>query len=599
MTLFLPTTRDFDSIKAAMLEQVPVLAPTLTNLNEGELGVALISLVSGAVELLGYYQDRYTEEAYLPTARLRRSVQNLTRLVDYRLARPTAARTTLRFSLTNPATAPLLIPKYTVVKTAEDVRFTTKQDVTIYTGQSSVEVEAYQGSLVPERFTGTGVDPQEIRLGRPNVADNFLEVSVGDVAWTEDRPTTSLSLDTVYAVSTDENEYATLRFSRYLGNIPPQNSRIVAYYLETLGEKGNIGVGVVTGIVKLGSGDPIPADLTVVNTTVAAGGRVREGVEEARVAAPRALRTLNRAVTVGDFVDLLESVTGVAKVQAINHNGYVEIYVAPKGGGDLYLMPPVGGLAGVSEGGGAIAPGDYACALTVEDEFGETTWWEYVPSTRIQDGNLYTFTVAGPGSASVEIDWTLADPSKVRAVNIYVGPTESTMRRVQRLDQTALVAALVSENPSSYYYVISDLPLSGAPLMPTVNTTGVRAQAGSESLRNMLEAFLEERRLICTVFALFNPTYLPVNITATVRVYDNYQRAAVEGEVRRVVTDFFSFENQQFGLDLFLSDLYQLFMQVAGVRSVVFAAPTGDVTVADGVIPKLGMLNLTMGGGVV
>lgn len=576
------TNKDFDAIKEAMMAQIPVLAPEWTNLNEGEMGMALVNLVALVGDMLAFYQDRAAEECFLPTAKTRTAVQRLVALVGYKLARPVAAKTTLRFSLPNPAASNLKIPKYTVCKTVDGTYFTTKEDAIIYAGSSYVDVDGYQGQYVVDMFTGTGEDVQKFTLSRPNVAQNFLVVLVGNVQWEEDSFTTTPGASDLYEANTGDDEKTTIRFSRFLGNVPTQNATVQVHFIETKGEKGNIGSGLVNTIV---SAIPGGDELSVTNTTPASGGKAKETLDEARMNAPRQLRTLNRAVTLSDFEDLLEFLPKVAKAQAVNHNGYAEIYAAPDGGGALYVEAPVIGLSSLA--GGSLPAATYHVRVTAKDANGETLWWEYNPADRSVVDQTKSLAVALNDILRV----TITEPAGATAFNVYVSNDGSTTWYVAAENHPA-------DGDGTTVVDIASMPGTAATL-PTQNTTGVRTEDGSKALRLYAEEYLEARRLIGTVFALFNPTYVPVNITATVKVYDNYQQSAVRGEVETALADFFKFESRKFGEDVYLSDLYQVIMDVEGVRSVSFTAPSGDVTINDGEIPELGAVTLTMSGGVV
>lgn len=582
MSKFRYTNKDFDSLKAEMLSKVPVLAPAWTNLNEGDLGMALINLVAGIGDMLAYYLDRYAEEVYLPTALDRNNIQKLVRLIDYRLSRPRAAVTTLRFSLEEAASSNVVIPKYTVCKTADGLQYVTKEDATIYAGSTFVDVDAYQGEYVEDTFTGTGADLQVFSLSRRNAAQNFFIVEVGGVEWMEDHHEVSPSITSLYEVITDYEEAATLRFSRVLGDVPPQNATIVVRYLSTAGEEGNIGSGLVTTLVS-----PVPgaAGLTVTNLNPAIGGKERESEDEVRVRAPRQLRTMQRAVTLQDFVDLLENIEGVAKAQAINHKGYAEIYVAPEDGARLYVTPPAISLVSSANAGSSLNGTYFVQVTAVDENGGETTSWDYDPETRAVVSNEQSISV----SAGQEIRVSITNPEGAERFRVYVGTTAGIVYFSHEVSADASGTTTTS---------VTQLPSNTNPAPPQKNNSGVRRAGSGETLKNFCEEYLEERRLIGTEFALFNPTYVPVDITATVRVYDNYKQSVVRGEVETALADLFAFSNQSFGDDVALSDIYDAIMDVRGVRSVRLVAPTDDVDIGNGQIAKLGTVTLMMEGGV-
>jgi len=75
--------RDFESFRQLMLDQMSVLTPTWTEESAADLGHVLIDLLAYTADYLSYYQDAAATEAYLGTARLRRSVRRHARLLDY------------------------------------------------------------------------------------------------------------------------------------------------------------------------------------------------------------------------------------------------------------------------------------------------------------------------------------------------------------------------------------------------------------------------------------------------------------------------------------------------------------------------------------
>jgi hypothetical protein len=75
--------RDFESFRRLLLDQMSVLTPTWTEESAADLGHALVELLAYSADYLSYYQDAAATEAYLSTARLRRSVRRHARLLDY------------------------------------------------------------------------------------------------------------------------------------------------------------------------------------------------------------------------------------------------------------------------------------------------------------------------------------------------------------------------------------------------------------------------------------------------------------------------------------------------------------------------------------
>lgn len=575
------SARDFESIYTDLVTAIPSLAPVWTNAGAGDSGSAILAMLAGVGDMLAFYNDRTAEECFLPTARTRDALVRLCALIDYRLARPVAAATKLRFTLTAPAGSNVTIPKYTVAQTAGGVAFATAQDAIIFTGQTQVTVDAFQGRLVTDVFTATGADPQTYNLTANAVAQNFLNVVVSGSAWSEDSVDAAFAALGIYDVSADQNSNSAIRFSSYLGNVPALNSVITATYLQTLGAAGNLGAGLVTTMISTIAGQP---GITVTNTVPAAAGADRETLDHARASAPRKLRTLNRAVTLQDYVDLTELFAGYAKAQSLNHSGYVELYAAPATGGALFVKRPTFTLAAAATG--SLSATTYYVRITAVDAYGETSSWEYTPATRASVDNITSQAV----SAGQKIVATITRVAGAVSYNLYIGTGAGTQYYVSTVADPG--------SGSTFTANILTAPGSGV-TVPATNTTGARAADGTSCLRTQLETYLEQRRTLCTSFAVFNPTYVPITVTATINIYSNYLQSDVQSRVQAALSTMLAFANQSFGVDVPIAAFYQTIMGVLGVQSVAWTAPTGDTTINDGEIATLGTVTLTMAGGVV
>jgi len=85
------------------------LARLLTR-DDGDFTIGLIDAFAGAADLLTFYQERIASESYLRTAVERVSVQEMGKLVGYRLAPGIAAETLLAFALETPPLPPPNLP---------------------------------------------------------------------------------------------------------------------------------------------------------------------------------------------------------------------------------------------------------------------------------------------------------------------------------------------------------------------------------------------------------------------------------------------------------------------------------------------------------
>lgn len=103
--------RDYAALRTRLIDRVSVLVPGWSDRNPADPVVTLLELFAHVGDRLAYMQDAIAAEAYLPTARQRRSVRRHARLLDYRVHDGCAARVWLTFT----TAAPLSLPPRTPV----------------------------------------------------------------------------------------------------------------------------------------------------------------------------------------------------------------------------------------------------------------------------------------------------------------------------------------------------------------------------------------------------------------------------------------------------------------------------------------------------
>ncbi len=99
--------RDFTSFRQLILDQMSVLTPNWREESAADVGQVLVDLLAYTADYLSYYQDAAATEAYLGTARLRRSVRRHARLLDYFLHEGCNARVWAHIEAAMPARVPM------------------------------------------------------------------------------------------------------------------------------------------------------------------------------------------------------------------------------------------------------------------------------------------------------------------------------------------------------------------------------------------------------------------------------------------------------------------------------------------------------------
>lgn len=340
-------TKDYEGFRQLMLDLIPQYAPEWTDTSQSDMGVVLIELLANGLDILSYYQDKNFNESFLVTAKTRKAVVNLCKMLGYELAHQTPAIHVIEFTKdASFADDTIVIPKGTKISTdskvGAQVTFELLEgDVSLPAGVMTATGLATHGVTVTDNILGAsdGTEFQTFKILYPDVLKDTLQVVTvengREVAW--ERVEDFLSSeqgDRHYTINTNEANEMFVNFGNGLsGMIPNKNLIVKAHYRVGGGEIGNVGTGTINSFV-----DKEYAGITLKNTELYLRGEDVEDIEHAKVVAPRHFRNSGRAITKLDFEDTVMEIEGVAKAKCIetfNENGDLHIYVVPTSYGAL------------------------------------------------------------------------------------------------------------------------------------------------------------------------------------------------------------------------------------------------------------------------
>ena len=334
--------RSYLQIKNSLLQRLGEKVPEVTDHSESNILVIILSMFSGVAEMLNYYIDNMAREAFITTARRYSSVVRHTRLIDYRIkaAIPSTTDLTLTFLGDNNEPAPSLysfnIPSGTRFYTNNNINFITTRDIIVPPGIMSVTLPVEQKDYKSNMYIGlveTTNDPI-FSLG-DNYVNDSLNLMINGIPW-ERVDTLGLSkpTDKHFIIDVSVDKLAYIRFGDNINGARPElGSELIGEYYTTQGSKGNVLNNTITNTnfdISTLSG----RDFKVNNLLGSTGGSDYEGIERLKRSAPLHLRTLNRAVTPQDYVDIALLAPGVDKAK-IKHScgNNIELYISPNYGG--------------------------------------------------------------------------------------------------------------------------------------------------------------------------------------------------------------------------------------------------------------------------
>jgi hypothetical protein len=360
------TSRDYLGLRQSLLDYAERNFPEWTDRSEGDFGVALVELMAYMGDIISYYQDRTSSEAYIGSAVQRKSVLDIAQLLAYKPTNAVAATGTVTFVSDATTTADIVVPAGTQVVTdfvtAYDspIFYETVADVTVPqaggTFTATVVEGQTQGSnpitinqntpyvetvVVEDLGISDGTEDQNLQISKKPVVEGTIRIFSNEldvnnrtiyVEWQKFQDLIdATSVDKAFSTFTDEFNYTYILFGDNVsGKIPANLANLYVHYRLGGGAKGNIAANNIIDIAQ-----NIPG-VSIQSSSAMTGGADPETTNQIRNNAPLAFRTQNRAVTLQDYADLALGVTAVSKASAFA-NSFTSVTV--------FILGPAGATA--------------------------------------------------------------------------------------------------------------------------------------------------------------------------------------------------------------------------------------------------------------
>jgi len=545
------TNRDFASIKDALLERATLIFPEWTSRDQSDFGMLLVDLWAYMGDVLHYYVDRASREAFLETATQRDSLLSIAKLLDYIPIGRTAAVSSIKLDATlSEATdaSPILIPAGTrflatpLVEGAEKVVFTLDRDTAFnvsgtpvtgydtYQKSSLITVPVIEGEIFSESFTSNGLATQKFTLNKTGIVHSSIRVDVfegaggnairyGNVERLVEYSSTSL----VYSVDLNANDSSTLNFGNGVhGKVPTNNALISIVYRRSRGSAGNVGPNAIKEFESLTNNFGPSYDGIVItpNTSRAFGGSDSESAASLKNNIPAAFRSQDRAVSLQDYIDLVLRVPGIVKATA-----KVNVGKTAKRGvvTNKVLSASVATLT--TSSAHDLSVGDTIAIFGVGEPF---------------DGTFVVKT----GSSGSSLLYDVAS-ANVSSASVAAGTYMNAQVEILALTPQDIYDGTLAEGATT------------SPLLL------------SSSYRDSIYEYLRPREMIGV-----NSVVLPsislqnVKVECDVAILPAYIQEKVVDDVRLAIKDLFTFDAVTFSQKITLGELYRIIMNVSGVDYV-------------------------------
>lgn len=320
------TNKDYEAFREMMLKELSVKMPEYTDRRQTDAGIVILELNAQGLDIISYYQDVLANEVYLSTAEQRNNALKWCRMLSYTPRNSSPSKFKQVFVLSSVQSTSTVIPEGTVVKTQgssieNEVRFETVKDLIIPAGKLGNEtdeegeylyaVDIVQGTTVSSELLGTSTNTADQRFTlnyTPVIVDSIVVLvneGSGFEKWERvDNFVESTPTSKHYVVSITDGDEAIITFGNgVFGKIPVKYSNgLYCEYRVGGGTVGNVGAFKI---------NTLDSNLALVEETfnpelAFVSGQDKESLEDIKLNAPIANRTLWGALTEDDFAGVVK-----------------------------------------------------------------------------------------------------------------------------------------------------------------------------------------------------------------------------------------------------------------------------------------------------
>jgi len=353
---------DFDTIKNNLKTFLNGQS-TFNSYNfEGSALSVLLNVLAYNTHYNGYYLNMVANEMFLDSATKRSSVISHAKVLGYNPRSVSSPTATVKLTFNNVLSSSLTVPKFTrfLSESIDGVNYTfvTIDEHIGNKGSSNNvvfdSVTLKQGEPITYQFVySSQTNTNKIfKIPDPNIDLTTLQVFVQDSSTNNyidiyTTPDDNLQLDgtsKVYFIQESLDGYYEIYFGDgILGRSLVDGNIIILSYLSSLGSNGNSANSF--NLVETIIGDY--SSLVITPLTPATNGQEKESLNSIKYTAPKSYSAQGRAVSVNDYITLIQKNSGNFPIDSVNVWGgeennppvYGKVYIAikPKGG---YVITP-------------------------------------------------------------------------------------------------------------------------------------------------------------------------------------------------------------------------------------------------------------------
>lgn len=336
------TELDQEALETRIFRLIDSAFPDWTERSRINFGNLLVGALAMIGDVLAFQMNNQSGESRWSTARLRRSLLALVKLVAYRPASARPATVDLTIALPAPLANSVTIAAGQRILTdavTNPVAYQLLADVVFAPGDTVKVASAENSVTYTELFTSSELPDQVFVLGRAGVVDGSVTLVAADGAFSEVTDLLdSTSTSKHFQVAVDAQDRGAIAVGNGINGSIPHGS-ITVTYKTTDGVAGRVEPGRlnrIDGSVYDALGTSVRP--TVTNVAASSGGDARESNSAIRRNVPRSLPVQARAVSRPDYEVVARQVPGVARAFHLtgNENGAIgentgQLFIVPDG----------------------------------------------------------------------------------------------------------------------------------------------------------------------------------------------------------------------------------------------------------------------------
>ena len=597
--------KDYQDILKAIVENIPKITPEWTDWNQSDIGMTVLQLLTGMVEMLSYTEDQHANQLTIPTCTQRARMINLTKSLAYTMSNVTASSVDLQFSRTPYTTTTAGIVLASSI-TAQSTQSFTLTDASDYEASDVILLNNGVSSeyVIVNYKIGNSITIFGVTRYAYSIADTVLKIDSGatpggknviiaDNLKCTTGGSTPLTFETdapnqnyiLYAGNTYIDQTVVLDFNVIDKTITVTNAFDFAigdslflksslFSNEDVAYIANISGRVVTLTATL----PLWLQIgdTVARLVPGTQGETKSENLEASTGLPIQYRDLTYTPVINTSV-ILEINEGSGNVvwtpvesffSSDSNDKHFILQIQANDKGQITFGDGVNGKIPAFN---SSITATYVMGGGVSGNIGKETINKLVSSVIDVGGATVSLNLINPVAASGGADKESLEIARKRAPALY----SAAYRAVSPDDFKALSAGFSDPTYGtiSNAKVVESLVANAVSIYVWASDVNGFATSTSSGLKTALLSFLETRAPEGYLVSAVDGFLLSVNITVTVYVGVGFVQAAVKAAVLSAIDGMFQTDVIEPGEDFYLSNLYETLENISGVDRVDVTVP--------------------------